>query len=66
MNGYHPGVFEGKEYSHDQVYQELMAVVASEGLECYSMETLNDIDVLDDMKGTSLMRLLDEPPEEEL
>jgi len=66
MNGYHPEVFEGKNYSHDKVFDELMQEVEKQGLDCYQLEALNDIDVLDDMKDTPLMKILKEGGEESL
>ncbi|MCP4460788.1 MAG: glycosyltransferase [Cytophagales bacterium] len=65
LNGPCPALFEGKEYSHEKVFDELMAEIKNLELECHTLETLNDIDTLEDMKDTPLMQLLDEPGEEE-
>ena len=65
LNGPCPALFEGKEYSHEKVFEELMTEVKSLGLEYYQLETLNDIDTLEDMQDTPLMQLLDEPGESE-
>lgn len=65
LNGPRPELFEGKTYSHDKVFDELMAEVKRMALECHVMETLNDIDTLEDLKGTPLMRIIESPEEEE-
>ncbi len=64
LNGPCPSLFEGKEYSHEKVFEELMTEVNSLELEHHVLEALNDIDTLEDMKDTPLMQLLDEPGEE--
>ena len=64
LNGPCPALFEGKEYSHDKVFKELMTEVQNLELECHTLEKLNDIDTLEDMKDTPLMQILDEPEED--
>ena len=64
LNGPCPALFEGKEYSHEKVFEELMTEINSLELEHHTLETLNDIDTLEDMKDTPLMQLLDESREE--
>jgi len=64
LNGPCPALFEGKEYSHEKVFEELVAEINKLELEHHTLETLNDIDTLEDMKDTPLMQLLDEPGEE--
>lgn len=65
LNGPCPALFEGKEYSHDKVFEQLMTEVEDLELECHTLEKLNDIDTLDDVKGTTLMKILEEPEDEE-
>ena len=64
LNGPCPALFEGKEYSHEKVFEELMTEIKSLELEHYELETLNDIDTLEDMQDTPLMQLLDDPADE--
>ncbi len=63
LNGPCPALFEGKEYSHDKVFEELMSEAKELELECHVLDTLNDIDTLEDVKGTALMKILEEPEE---
>lgn len=66
LNSPHPILFEEKEYSHAKVFEELMEEINKLALECHTLETLNDIDTLEDMKShTSLMQLLDKPSEKD-
>ncbi len=65
LNGPCPALFEGKEYSHDKVFEELMHEAKELELECYVLDKLNDIDTLEDVKGTALMKLLEEPEDGE-
>ncbi|MEQ9231624.1 MAG: TIGR04282 family arsenosugar biosynthesis glycosyltransferase [Cyclobacteriaceae bacterium] len=65
LNGPCPALFEGKEYSHDKVFEELMSEAKDLELECHVLDKLNDIDTLEDVKGTALMKILEEPEEGE-
>lgn len=65
LNGPCPALFEGKEYSHDKVFEELMTSIQELDLEYHLLEKLNDIDTLEDVKDTSLMKILEEPEEGE-
>lgn len=64
LNGPCPALFEGKEYSHDKVFEELMTEIQNLELEHHTLEKLNDIDTLEDMHDTPLMQILDEPEED--
>jgi len=65
LNGPCPALFEGKTYSHDKVFEELMKEVQALELECHTLEKLNDIDTLEDLKATPLIKLIQEEGEEE-
>jgi len=65
LNGPCPALFEGKTYSHDKVFSELMKEIKALELECHVLEKLKDIDTLEDMQGTPLMKLIQEEGEEE-
>ncbi len=65
LNGPFPALFEGKEYGHDKVFDELMTSIQELELEYHLLEKLNDIDTLEDVKDTSLMKILEEPEEDE-
>jgi rSAM/selenodomain-associated transferase 1 len=65
LNGPCPALFEGKTYSHDKVFEELMKEAEELELEVHLLEKLNDIDTLEDMKGTPLMKLLKDEEDEE-
>jgi rSAM/selenodomain-associated transferase 1 len=65
LNGPCPALFEGKEYSHEKVFEELMKELQELELEYHVLPKLNDIDTLEDMKGTPLMKVLEEPEEGE-
>lgn len=65
LNGPCPALFEGKTYSHAKVFQELMAEAEELELEVHLLEKLNDIDTLEDLKGTTLMKILQEEGDEE-
>lgn len=65
LNGPCPALFEGKTYSHANVLAELMKEVKELELECHVLEKLKDIDTLEDMQGTPLMKLIQEEGEEE-
>ncbi len=54
LNKFQPSLFEGKEYSHDKVLQELLTEVATLGSEFHLMESLSDIDTLQDLKDSSI------------
>lgn len=65
LNGPCPALFEGKEYSHEKVFEELMKEVQELELEYHLLPKLNDIDTIEDVKGTALMKILEEPEEGE-
>lgn len=65
LNGACPALFDGKEYSHEKVFEELIEEINKLALEHHVLETLNDIDTLEDMRDTPLMQLLDEIGEED-
>ena len=54
MNEYFPQLFEGKEYSTESVYSELMTEAEELQLSVYKLPELNDIDTLDDLKATDI------------
>jgi hypothetical protein len=64
LNGPCPALFDGKTYSHDRVFEELMKEVQALELECHTLEKLNDIDTLEDLKATPLIKLIQEEGEE--
>jgi rSAM/selenodomain-associated transferase 1 len=65
LNGPCPSLFEGKTYSHDKVFEELMKEAQELELEVHLLEKLNDVDTLADMKDTPLMRIIQEEGDEE-
>lgn len=65
LNGPCPALFEGKTYSHDKVFEELMKEAQELELEVHLLEKLNDIDTLADMKDTPLMKIIQEEGEDE-
>lgn len=65
LNGPCPSLFEGKTYSHDKVFQELMTEAEELELEVHLLEKLNDIDTLEDLQGTPLMKIIQEEESED-
>ena len=65
LNGSCPALFDGKEYSHDKVLEELLTEINELELEYHVLEKLTDVDTLADMKDTPLMKVLEEPEEGE-
>lgn len=63
LNGPCPALFEGKTYSHDKVFKELMTEAEELELEVHLLEKLNDIDTLEDLQGTPLMKIIQEEGE---
>ena len=74
MKEYLPQLFEGKTYSTNKVFEELMEVTEDLELSVHQLQVLIDIDTLQDLKdaGVELVQDSDEdldvdtPPEEEV
>lgn len=54
MKEYLPQLFEGKEYSHENVYKELMEEAEDLELSVYTLPTLSDVDTFEDLQATDI------------
>ncbi|MFY0688756.1 MAG: TIGR04282 family arsenosugar biosynthesis glycosyltransferase [Cyclobacteriaceae bacterium] len=54
MKDAHNNLFEGKEYSHDKVHEELVEEAEDAGLSIGLLPTLTDIDTKEDMKAVGI------------
>ncbi|MEP0368535.1 MAG: TIGR04282 family arsenosugar biosynthesis glycosyltransferase [Cyclobacteriaceae bacterium] len=50
----HPELFENKKYSHDKVFEELLAAIGENDLTFHLLPELNDIDTFDDLKDSDI------------
>lgn len=54
MKEYLPQLFEGKDYSHKNVFSELMESAEELELSVYQLPTLSDVDTFEDLKATDI------------
>ncbi len=54
MNEFFPQLFENKEYSTDQVLNDLLEEAEELELKVYQLPVLNDVDTFDDLKATNI------------
>jgi len=54
LSEYLPQLFEGREYSHSKVLEELLATVEELELSVHKLPTLSDIDTFEDLKASGI------------
>jgi hypothetical protein len=58
-----PSLFEGKEYGHDKVLEELLAEADNIGMKTAKVQTLFDLDTKADMKKAGIQIVYEDDPE---